>query len=401
MNSGLIAYLDSVKSRDPAARSRWDVLFYPGAWALGLHRFAHWLWEGRLYFLARLVNHLSRFLTAAQALTTRPVKQAVIAVSALSLLYPEGGIEGYDRDAFLADLVDEGEADVRRCLDAGAHKVQIDFTEGRLALKLDPSGSLLHQFVDLNNAVLDRFDDGERARIGVHTCPGGDQDSTHSADVPYAELLPELFRLHAGNFYLALAGEADPDPVLRTVAAHRPSDATIFVGVIDPIDPTLETPEQVRDRILAAAEHLPADRLGSCDDCGFSPFDDDTSTARTLAFDKITARVEGTRLAGRQIETEILARQIGARLVRIAAAEDGVALEHRRVGHARSPILATLARARRSAMVPPDRRAFLAGSGQCVWAARPLRTGLAACVASPRGSRRSACGIRPRSGPYG
>lgn len=64
LKSGLIAYLDSVKSRDPAARSRWDVLFYPGVTALGLHRIAHWLWEGRLFFLARLINHLSRFLTA-------------------------------------------------------------------------------------------------------------------------------------------------------------------------------------------------------------------------------------------------------------------------------------------------------------------------------------------------
>ena len=64
MRSGLVAYLDSVKTRDPAARSRWDVLFYPGVWALALHRVAHWLWEGRLYFLARLVNHFSRFLTA-------------------------------------------------------------------------------------------------------------------------------------------------------------------------------------------------------------------------------------------------------------------------------------------------------------------------------------------------
>jgi serine O-acetyltransferase len=64
LHSGLIAYLDSVKSRDPAARSRWDVLFYPGVWALGLHRLAHWLWGGELYFAARLVNHFSRFLTA-------------------------------------------------------------------------------------------------------------------------------------------------------------------------------------------------------------------------------------------------------------------------------------------------------------------------------------------------
>lgn len=63
LQSGLIAYLDSVKSRDPAARSRWDVLFYPGVLALAMHRVANWLWEGRLYFIARLVNHLARFLT--------------------------------------------------------------------------------------------------------------------------------------------------------------------------------------------------------------------------------------------------------------------------------------------------------------------------------------------------
>lgn len=64
MQSGLLGYLDSVKSRDPAARSRWDVLFYPGVLALGFHRLAHWLWEGQLFFVARLVNHFARFLTA-------------------------------------------------------------------------------------------------------------------------------------------------------------------------------------------------------------------------------------------------------------------------------------------------------------------------------------------------
>lgn len=60
----LIAYLDSVRARDPAPRSRWEILLYPGVWALGFHRIAHWLFEARLYFLARLVNHISRLLTA-------------------------------------------------------------------------------------------------------------------------------------------------------------------------------------------------------------------------------------------------------------------------------------------------------------------------------------------------
>ncbi len=64
MLSGFSAYLDSVKARDPAPRSRWEILLYPGVWALGFHRIAHWLYEGNLYFLARLVNHMARFFTA-------------------------------------------------------------------------------------------------------------------------------------------------------------------------------------------------------------------------------------------------------------------------------------------------------------------------------------------------
>ena len=64
MSIGLLAYLDSVKARDPAARSRLDVLFYPGTIALGLHRISHWMWEGKLFFVARLLNQFARFLTA-------------------------------------------------------------------------------------------------------------------------------------------------------------------------------------------------------------------------------------------------------------------------------------------------------------------------------------------------
>ena len=60
----LISYLDSVRARDPAPRSRWEILLYPGVLALGLHRIAHWLFEARMYFLARFVNHLARLLTA-------------------------------------------------------------------------------------------------------------------------------------------------------------------------------------------------------------------------------------------------------------------------------------------------------------------------------------------------
>jgi 5-methyltetrahydropteroyltriglutamate--homocysteine methyltransferase len=179
--------------------------------------------------------------------------------------------------------------------------VQIDFTEGRLSLKLDPSGALLRQFLDLNNSVLGRFTPEERQRIGVHSCPGGDLDSTHSADVDYAALLPGLLELDAGRFYLELAGEPDRRVVLETIRAHLKPGQRIFVGVTDPIDPTVETPERVRDRVLEAADCIPLDQLGTTDDCGFAPFADDTSTARATAFAKVKARVEGTKLAAAQL----------------------------------------------------------------------------------------------------
>jgi len=250
----------------------------------------------------RYQTHADSYLLAAQRVARRPVKQAVISASALSLLYPADGIDGYSRDAFLADLIDEAEADIRGCLEAGAYNVQIDFTEARLSLKLDPSGGLLRSFVDLNNSVLDRFSAEERRRIGVHTCPGGDQDSTHSADVDYAGLLPLLFELHAGAFYLELAGESDPQAVLETVSGILKPDQRVFVGVTDPIDPQVETPELVRDRIPLAAEHIPLAQLGTTDDCGFAPFADDGSTARETAFEKIRARVQGTELAAEQLD---------------------------------------------------------------------------------------------------
>ncbi|WP_409239588.1 cobalamin-independent methionine synthase II family protein [Streptomyces sp. PA5.6] len=241
--------------------------------------------------------HAESYLRDARRHTDRPLKQAVIAPSALSLLYPAEPIEGYSREAFLRDLADEAEADIRGCLEAGAHVVQLDFTEGRLSLKLDPSGALLDDFIALNNEVLGRFGEAERARLGVHTCPGGDQDSPHSLDVDYAGLLPKLFQLKVGNFYIQLASESDPERVLRIIADQLRPDIRVFVGVIDPIDPRVETPQEVRDRVLLAARHIPVAQLGTCDDCGFAPFADDTSTSRDLAFAKIEARVRGTALA--------------------------------------------------------------------------------------------------------
>ncbi len=249
----------------------------------------------------RYGHHADSYLEVAQRYAHVPVKQAVISPSALSLLYPEVELPGYPREQFIQDLLHEHETEVRNCLDKGAHKVQIDFTEGRLAIKLDPSGRLLQSFIDLNNLALSRFSAEGRRRVGVHTCPGGDRNSTHSADVDYAELLPSLFELKATHFYIALCGEPDPLRVLRIIGKHRKPEQHVFVGVTSPIDPRIDTAEEVRDRVLQAARFIPLDRLGTTDDCGFSPFCDDRSTTRDTAFAKIRARVEGTLLAARTL----------------------------------------------------------------------------------------------------
>jgi 5-methyltetrahydropteroyltriglutamate--homocysteine methyltransferase len=249
----------------------------------------------------RYKRYADSFLDFAQRYAHTPLKQAVISPSALSLMYPADGIPDYSREEFIDDLLREHEKEVRNCLQKGAYKVQIDFTEGRLAIKIDPSGNLLNSFIDLNNLALARFSVEERKRIGIHTCPGADRDSTHSADVDYAELLPSLFELQAGSFYIALAAEKDPVRVLKTIRKYMKPDQSIFVGVVAPIDPHLDTPEEVRDRILEAAKYIPIEQLGTTDDCGFSPFSDDTSTPRDTAFAKIQARVLGTALAAEMI----------------------------------------------------------------------------------------------------
>jgi 5-methyltetrahydropteroyltriglutamate--homocysteine methyltransferase len=264
--------------------------------------------DGHIRHLPRLIGGPFRYRTPADVYLEEakryakmPVKQSVIAASALSLLYPRRPLEGYSREEYLDALLFEQEGEIRRCLQKGAHVVQIDFTEGRLSVKLDPTRRLLNSFIDLNNLLLERFSAEERERIGVHTCPGADQHCGHSSDVDYALLLPSLFELKATNFYLQLASEPDRRRVLSLVREHAKNGQRIFIGVIDPCNSSIETPQEVCARVLEAADYLPLDRLGTTDDCGFAPFSDDTSRSRDTAFAKIEARIKGTALAAKAL----------------------------------------------------------------------------------------------------
>jgi methionine synthase II (cobalamin-independent) len=263
----------------------------------------------------RYKTYASEYVAKNRMIATHPVKQAVISPSMMMLLYPlDGEIDGYSRDAFLMDCVDEAEKDIRQCFAAGAARVSVDFTEGRLANKNDSRNpwtgkNMLQDFIDLNNQLFARFSAQERMNIGLHTCPGGDCDSVHSKEVPYEMLLEHMFDMNAGYFLIQCASEEDRESVYAMCGKYSREDAdgvaqTCFMGVINPLSPEVETAEHVRDELMTAAKHIPAERLGATDDCGFSPFSRDVKPkhgspdfARDVAMQKISARVKGARMA--------------------------------------------------------------------------------------------------------
>ena len=264
-------------------------------------------------------TYASEFVEQNRQIATKAVKQAVISPSMMMLLYPlEGEIEGYSREQFLNDVVDECEKDIRQCFDAGAVRVSVDFTEGRLANKNDSRNpwtgrDMLGDFIELNNRLMDRFSAEERRNIGIHTCPGGDTDSVHSKEVPYEKLLSRMFEINAGYFLIQCSSEDDKENVYRLCGQYSRDDANgvpqvCFMGVIDPLNPEVETPEQVRDDLVAASKHIPVERLGATDDCGFSPFSRDEKPkhgspdfARDIAMQKIGSRLEGARMASEEL----------------------------------------------------------------------------------------------------
>ncbi len=264
-------------------------------------------------------TYAAEFVEKNKAIASRPVKQAVIAPSMLMLLYPlHEEIEGYSREQFLSDLVDECEKDIRKCFDAGAVRVSVDFTEGRLANKNDERNpwtgqDMLQDFIDLNNRVMARFSPEERRNIGIHTCPGGDMDSVHSKDVPYEKLLNHMFKINAGYFLIQCSSEEDRESVYRLCGENSREDAegvpqVCFMGVVNPLSPEVETPEQIKDQLVTAAKYIPVERLGATDDCGFSPFSRDEKPkhgspdfARDIAMQKIANRVEGARMASEEL----------------------------------------------------------------------------------------------------
>ena len=242
------------------------------------------------------------YLDAARGTTTAQLKQAVISASALSLHVPgRRHRRATPREAFIDDLVAEAAAEIRGCLERGATRpdrlhrgapVAQARSVGRAARRVRRPEQPRPRPAHRRGAGA-----GRRPHLSGRR-PGLDPQRRRRLRGAAARPVPHERRT---RFYVQLASEADRERVLEILGDHATGDRRIFVGVTDPIDPRVETPEEVRDRVLEAARFIDPSHLGTTDDCGFSPFGDDTSTSRDIAFAKIQARIDGTRLASAEL----------------------------------------------------------------------------------------------------
>ena len=268
----------------------------------------------------RYKTFASEFVEKNKAVASKPVKQAVIAPSMLMLLYPlEDEIEGYSREQFLDDLCDEVEKDIRQAFDAGAVRVSIDFTEGRLANKNDSRNpwtnkDMLQEFIDLNNRVIDRFSPEERKNIGIHTCPGGDMRlgalqggalrEAAEQDVPAQRgLLPHPVRERGGQGERLPARAASTRATTPTACRRCASSASSTRSTRRSRRPRRSatgcSPRRSTSRRSASARPTTAASRRSA--ATRSPKHGSPDFARDVAMEKIANRIKGAQMASEEL----------------------------------------------------------------------------------------------------
>lgn len=235
------------------------------------------------------------FREAKRLVPRRRLKAAIISPSALALAYQKD-VPGYPKDAYVEDVLAYLEADAKALLRAGASHVQVDVTEAPIFHQLAGRDGV-KQVIDLNNELLARL---PRSKAQVHVCFGSDRRAEHSKGVGYAELWPDLAEFRADGLVLQFAGrrEDDIDRLDGSILGRR---ARVFVGAIDVSNGIPETPEAVAGIAERAAPRLGVEHLGLTTNCGFSPFGDDPTMPRDVAFAKLEALGAGAILAGQRL----------------------------------------------------------------------------------------------------
>jgi 5-methyltetrahydropteroyltriglutamate--homocysteine methyltransferase len=228
-------------------------------------------------------SSVEHFKDAKPLAQDRPLKAAIISPSALGLAYQKD-VPAYPKDSFVQDVLTYLETDARNLLEAGASHVQVDVTEAPIFFQLAGKEGV-RQVIDLNNELLARL---PRDKTQVHVCFGSDVRAEHSKSVGYKELWPALADLKTDGLVFQFAGRREGDLDLLD-GSILSKNTRIYVGAIDVSNTTPESPNAVAAIAQRAARRLGVEHLGLTTNCGFSPFGDDPSMPREIAFAKLAA----------------------------------------------------------------------------------------------------------------
>ena len=218
----------------------------------------------------------------------------------LILLIYKDEIDGYSKEQFVNDLVNECVTDVKKCIASGAAEVGMDMTEATYAIKVDPTGGVLKSMVGLIDAVCEKLSPEELNKVTLHTCFGADNFTNHNYS-NFQDVYPALLKSKIKNFHLPFAslGEGKFEEVLKCIKDNL-NGKFVYLGFVSHLAKDVETPKRIAERIVLAKEHL-GFIPGVSECCGYSPFCNDLTTTREWAFEKIKTRTEGAKLAAQQL----------------------------------------------------------------------------------------------------
>ena len=248
----------------------------------------------------KFAHYGDEWLSTLKKYSNKAFKATVIAPSAVSLIY-RNEIPGYSKDQFIKDLVKECAKDVKKCIASGATEVGMDMTEATYAMKVDKTGKVLNDMVELVNLVCNLLTPDELDKVTLHTCFGADNFTNHNYS-NFQDVYPALLKSQIKNFHLPFAslGEGNFEEVLKCIKNNL-NGKFVYLGFVSHLAKDIETPKRVAERIELATSIL-GFIPGASECCGYSPFCNDLTTTREWAFEKLRARVEGVKLAASKIK---------------------------------------------------------------------------------------------------
>jgi 5-methyltetrahydropteroyltriglutamate--homocysteine methyltransferase len=228
-----------------------------------------------------------------RARATKPAKVTLISTQQAAAYYdPKLSSGAYPtRDAYLADVVDFTRREVEELVRLGCTYIQIDAPQ--YAALLDPDlregyrqrGSdpdrLIDACIEMDNAVIGRH---PGVTFGLHICRGNNQSKFYASG-GYEPIARVFSQSRFQRFLLEYDDERSGDfEPLRVVPANR----EVVLGLVTTKKPRLESVDELRRRIDAAAKIVPLERLALSPQCGF---------ASTMEGNRLTAQDQWRKLA--------------------------------------------------------------------------------------------------------